>query len=254
MKSGGYKISALDVERHLLVHDDIKECTVVGVPDLTWGQRVAAIVVLKGDATMTLSELRAWARDHMAPYIIPTELRIVSDIPRNAMGKINKKQLLKDIFELEWTLLINTGKSHFSILIKQCQVVNYIFLNLINNCSEVLSNAIIKLLLKFVLVVQGNLEVTIQLSFAGLQQTRSVYMLACVSLHSACTENMNETWMQAGYTAHYHHRVSPPYLHKDSLRKLLFQRRAPVKPQWNVNLQHNEHIHDTRSNSQWKKN
>ena len=101
IKSGGYKISALDVERHLLANDKIKECTVVGVPDVTWGQRVAAVVVPNDGYALTLHELRAWAKDHMAPYIIPTELRVVDSIPRNAMGKINKKQLLKDIFDVE---------------------------------------------------------------------------------------------------------------------------------------------------------
>ena len=101
IKSGGYKISALDVERHLLAHDKILECAVVGVPDVTWGQRVAAVVVLKGDSTLMLHELRAWARTHMAPYIIPTELRVVDAIPRNAMGKVNKKQLLAAVFEVE---------------------------------------------------------------------------------------------------------------------------------------------------------
>ena len=101
IKSGGYKISALDVERHLLAHNNIAECAVVGAPDVTWGQRVAAIVVLRNGGGLTLSELRMWARDFMAPYMIPTELRVVDIIPRNAMGKINKKQLLKDIFDVE---------------------------------------------------------------------------------------------------------------------------------------------------------
>ncbi|XP_022080441.1 acyl-CoA synthetase family member 3, mitochondrial-like isoform X2 [Acanthaster planci] len=103
IKSGGYKISALDVERHLLAHSAIRECAVVGLPDVTWGQRVAAIVALQGgpETGLTLQELRAWAKDHMAPYTIPTELRVVDAIPRNAMGKVNKKQLLADVFELE---------------------------------------------------------------------------------------------------------------------------------------------------------
>ncbi|XP_038067756.1 malonate--CoA ligase ACSF3, mitochondrial-like isoform X2 [Patiria miniata] len=113
IKSGGYKISALDVERHLLAHDRISECAVVGVPDVTWGQCVAAVVVLQGNAkstttsssssssSLTLPELRAWARDRMAPYTIPTEMRVLEAMPRNAMGKVNKKQLLREVFELQ---------------------------------------------------------------------------------------------------------------------------------------------------------
>ena len=89
--------------------------------------------------------------------------------------------------------------------------------------------------------------------------TKSVicFLLCEKSVQKTC----NETWMQAGYTTH---RVSAAYLYNDSLKKLislsrpirkalLFQRRAPVKPQWNINMQHNEHVYDTRSNSQWKK-
>lgn len=53
IKSGGYKISALDVEKHLLSHPDTDEVTVVGVPDEIWGERVAAIVVLKSTASVS---------------------------------------------------------------------------------------------------------------------------------------------------------------------------------------------------------
>lgn len=56
IKSGGYKISALDVEKHLLCHPDIEECTVVGVPDDEWGERVAAVVVLKEKSKVRTSQ------------------------------------------------------------------------------------------------------------------------------------------------------------------------------------------------------
>ncbi|GFO49300.1 acyl-CoA synthetase family member 3 [Plakobranchus ocellatus] len=98
IKSGGYKISALGVEQHLLEHPDIVECAVVGLPDITWGQRVGLIVKLKSGATMDLSSLRSWATDKMPPYQIPTVLKEVESIPRNAMGKVNKKELVNAIF------------------------------------------------------------------------------------------------------------------------------------------------------------
>ena len=47
IKSGGYKISALDIERHLLAHDDITDVAILGLPDMTWGQKVAAVIVLR---------------------------------------------------------------------------------------------------------------------------------------------------------------------------------------------------------------
>ncbi|XP_078608127.1 malonate--CoA ligase ACSF3, mitochondrial-like [Branchiostoma floridae x Branchiostoma japonicum] len=98
IKSGGYKISALDVERHLLAHDGIADCAVVGVTDLTWGQRVAAIVVLRKGASLSLGELKNWGKDRMPSYLIPSEIKLVPVLPRNAMGKVNKKELLKEFF------------------------------------------------------------------------------------------------------------------------------------------------------------
>uniref|UniRef100_A0A8C1KU36 Malonate--CoA ligase ACSF3, mitochondrial n=1 Tax=Cyprinus carpio TaxID=7962 RepID=A0A8C1KU36_CYPCA len=98
IKSGGYKISALDVERHLLAHPDITDVAVIGAPDPTWGQKVTAVVQLKKGKTLTLSQLQAWAREHMAPYTIPTGLILVEEMPRNQMGKVNKKDLLRKFF------------------------------------------------------------------------------------------------------------------------------------------------------------
>uniref|UniRef100_A0A3Q1EB75 Malonate--CoA ligase ACSF3, mitochondrial n=1 Tax=Acanthochromis polyacanthus TaxID=80966 RepID=A0A3Q1EB75_9TELE len=98
IKSGGYKISALEVERHLLAHPDIIDVAVIGAPDATWGQKVTAVVQLKKGQTMTLPELKTWAREHMAPYTIPTGLVLVEEMPRNQMGKVNKKDLLRHFF------------------------------------------------------------------------------------------------------------------------------------------------------------
>ncbi|XP_075933971.1 malonate--CoA ligase ACSF3, mitochondrial [Anarhichas minor] len=98
IKSGGYKISALEVERHLLAHPDIIDVAVIGAPDATWGQKVTAVVQLRNGQTMTLPELKTWAREHMAPYTIPTGLVLVEEVPRNQMGKVNKKDLLRHFF------------------------------------------------------------------------------------------------------------------------------------------------------------
>ncbi|XP_043937625.1 malonate--CoA ligase ACSF3, mitochondrial isoform X2 [Protopterus annectens] len=98
IKSGGYKISALDVERHLLAHPVIADVAVIGAPDVTWGQKVTAIVQLYEGKSLSLKELKEWAREHMAPYTIPAELILVENIPRNQLGKVNKKDLLKYFF------------------------------------------------------------------------------------------------------------------------------------------------------------
>jgi len=103
IKSGGYKISSLDIERHLLEHPLIAEVAVVGVSDITWGQKIAAVVVLQSSlenkASLTLDELRAWSKQRLPSYQLPTELRIIDAIPRNALGKVNKKALVADLFK-----------------------------------------------------------------------------------------------------------------------------------------------------------
>jgi malonyl-CoA/methylmalonyl-CoA synthetase len=94
IKSGGYKLSALEIEAALLQHPAVAEVAVVGLPDPTWGERVSACVVLRPAATVTLDELQAFARDRLAPYKLPRELRLLEALPRNAMGKV-QKQLLR---------------------------------------------------------------------------------------------------------------------------------------------------------------
>ena len=93
IKSGGYKLSALEIEGALLNHESISECAVIGVADETWGETVTAFVVLKPDTTLSLGELKAWCKERTSPYKIPKNLRIVDSLPRNAMGKVEKPVL-----------------------------------------------------------------------------------------------------------------------------------------------------------------
>jgi len=95
LKSGGYKISALEVERELLEHPAITEVAVVGVPDEQFGQQVAAVAALKKGTTLSLESLREWCSNRLASYKTPRSLLVVEAIPRNAMGKVNKKELVK---------------------------------------------------------------------------------------------------------------------------------------------------------------
>ncbi|XP_066099538.1 malonate--CoA ligase ACSF3, mitochondrial [Saccopteryx bilineata] len=98
IKSGGYKVSALEVERLLLGHPSIKDIAVIGVPDMTWGQRVTAVVTLREGHSLSHRELKEWARGVLAPYAVPSELLLVEEIPRNQMGKINKKDLVRQFY------------------------------------------------------------------------------------------------------------------------------------------------------------
>ncbi|UCD23136.1 MAG: acyl-CoA synthetase [Gemmatimonadota bacterium] len=95
IKSGGYKVSALEIEEILRTHPAIRECAVVGVPDSEWGERVCVAAEVVDAADLTLQPLRQWARDLLAPYKIPKELRVVDALPRNAMGKVTKPRVVQ---------------------------------------------------------------------------------------------------------------------------------------------------------------
>ncbi|XP_017771988.1 PREDICTED: acyl-CoA synthetase family member 3, mitochondrial [Nicrophorus vespilloides] len=98
IKCGGYKVSALEIETHLLGHPKVADTAVVGLKDETWGEIICAIVVLKPEATMDQEEMREWAKTKMPEYTVPKQLKIVQQIDKNAMGKINKKELIKKLF------------------------------------------------------------------------------------------------------------------------------------------------------------
>ncbi len=99
LKSGGYKLSALEIEEVLREHPAIAEVAVVGVPDATWGERVVACVVAQPGREAECSEgaVRAFAREHMATYKVPKTVVTMKDLPRNALGKVVKPALVKRV-------------------------------------------------------------------------------------------------------------------------------------------------------------
>jgi malonyl-CoA/methylmalonyl-CoA synthetase len=93
IKTGGFKVSALEIEEVLRTHPAIAECAVVGVHDEDWGERVSAAVELHNGASLSLDELQQWAKVQLAPYKVPRALQAVSALPRNAMGKVVKPEV-----------------------------------------------------------------------------------------------------------------------------------------------------------------
>jgi malonyl-CoA/methylmalonyl-CoA synthetase len=94
IKSGGYKISALEIEEVLRTHQQINDCSVVGIDNEEWGELVVAALVLD-DKVLNISELNNWIRQKMPAYKIPRKYIFVEDFPRNAMGKVVKNELKK---------------------------------------------------------------------------------------------------------------------------------------------------------------
>ncbi len=104
IKSGGYKISAREIEDVLRRHPAVKDAAVVGLPDRIWGQRIAAAVVLtapaEADAAESIcAEIAAFAAKHLADFKQPRDLRAVRELPRNALGKVQKHVLAKSLGE-----------------------------------------------------------------------------------------------------------------------------------------------------------
>ncbi len=94
IKSGGYRIGAGEIESALLGHPGVHEAAVVGMPDEDLGQRIVAFVV--GSAELKADELINYVAQELSVHKRPREVRIVEALPRNAMGKVLKKQLLSD--------------------------------------------------------------------------------------------------------------------------------------------------------------
>lgn len=90
IKSGGYRVGAGEIETALLGHAGVTEVAVVGLPDEDLGQRIVAFVV--GDAQP--AELISYVAEQLSVHKRPREVRIVASLPRNAMGKVMKKELM----------------------------------------------------------------------------------------------------------------------------------------------------------------
>lgn len=95
IKTGGYKVSALEIEEVLRTHPAIQDCAVVAVPDDVWGECVHAAVVCQPGRTLTLEALRAWAKERLAVCKIPAQLTLLDALPRNALGKVMKPDLVR---------------------------------------------------------------------------------------------------------------------------------------------------------------
>lgn len=92
IKSGGYKISALEIEEVLRKYPAIKDCGVVGIPDDEWGELVVAGLVI-AESELDEGDLSTWLKERLPGYKLPRKYLILDDLPRNVMGKVTKKAL-----------------------------------------------------------------------------------------------------------------------------------------------------------------
>jgi acyl-CoA synthetase (AMP-forming)/AMP-acid ligase II len=97
--SGGFNVYPADVEDALSQHEDIAESVVFGVPDPHWGERVEAAVELRRGRQISAEALRSHVREKLGAVRTPKAIHIVDQLPRNALGKVQKRQLREDFIQ-----------------------------------------------------------------------------------------------------------------------------------------------------------
>jgi crotonobetaine/carnitine-CoA ligase len=101
IKRSGENISAAEVEEVLVSHASVKDVAVVGVPDPVRDQAVKAFVVLHEDAVVTDEQLREYCRGNLAYFKVPEFIQFLEELPRNASGKVIKRELLERYADAE---------------------------------------------------------------------------------------------------------------------------------------------------------
>jgi acyl-CoA synthetase (AMP-forming)/AMP-acid ligase II len=98
IKSGGYKIAAREIEDLLRRHPSVRDAAVVGLDDRVWGQRIAAALVLADgcEPGAACAEVAAFAAAHLADYKKPRDVVALPELPRNALGKVQKHLLARE--------------------------------------------------------------------------------------------------------------------------------------------------------------
>ncbi len=94
--SGGENVYPLEVEESLAAHDAVLEAAVLGVEDERFGQRLVAFVVLADGGEVSPDDLKAHVKSQLAGYKVPREVTLLDELPRNASGKVVKRQLVAD--------------------------------------------------------------------------------------------------------------------------------------------------------------
>ena len=96
---GGYNVYPPEVELVLADHPAVVTSAVIGCPDNEWGERVTAVVVPQAGMKVSEEEIIAFCRERLAHYKAPRRVIFVPDLPRNAMGKVQKADLRRELCE-----------------------------------------------------------------------------------------------------------------------------------------------------------
>lgn len=97
MKTGGYLVYPTEVENALAEHAAVDEVAVVGIPDERWGDRIEAVVTLRGGASAQPEELQAFCKDRIAAFKVPKRVHVWPEMPKGPTGKIQKLEVIARI-------------------------------------------------------------------------------------------------------------------------------------------------------------
>src|SRR5258706_15656301 len=95
IKPGGFQVWPREVEEAIAAHPKVLEVGVGGIPDPQRGETVKAWVVLKPGEALTEAELKAFCKEHLAPYKVPTHYEFRSELPKTTVGKILRRELVR---------------------------------------------------------------------------------------------------------------------------------------------------------------
>jgi long-chain acyl-CoA synthetase len=99
--TGGENVYPREVEEVLFSLPEVEECSVVGLPDPEWGERVTAVLVTKSGKAIDSAELKYHLKSHLSPFKVPKEFRTVKALPKSPAGKILKRKIRQNILDEE---------------------------------------------------------------------------------------------------------------------------------------------------------
>jgi long-chain acyl-CoA synthetase len=97
--TGGENVYPREVEEAIYLNSEVAECSVIGVPDKSWGERVVAYVIPKTDASITAEGLKAFLKARLAPYKVPKEYVFAAEFPKSTAGKVLKREIKRQHLE-----------------------------------------------------------------------------------------------------------------------------------------------------------
>jgi long-chain acyl-CoA synthetase len=93
IKTSGYQVWPREIEEVISQHPAVHEVGVAGLPDRMRGERAKAWIVVNQGATVTEAEIKAWCRERLAPYKVPSQFEFVADLPKTQVGKVLRRAL-----------------------------------------------------------------------------------------------------------------------------------------------------------------